>query len=75
MSSAETARCKRRALLILSEGYVVMPCSYCKLKSAKCVMKEGYKNCSECMHCSRTCNSKGVSVAKGLSLLVFCFLR
>ncbi|RFN40978.1 hypothetical protein FIE12Z_13010 [Fusarium flagelliforme] len=64
MSSAETARRKRRALLILSEGYVVIPCSYYKSKSAKCVMKEGHKNCSECTRRGRTCDGKGVSVAE-----------
>jgi hypothetical protein len=71
MSSAESARRKRRALLILSEGYVVMPCSLCKSKSLQCVMKDGHKNCAECTRRGRTCDGKGVSVAEGLWGVLF----
>ena len=50
-----------------------MPYSYCKSKSTKCIIKEGYKNCSKYIRCSYTCNSKGVSIAKGLFLLISRF--
>ena len=66
MLSTETTHCKRRALLILSKGYVIIPCSYCKSKSAKYIIKEGHKNYSEYTYHRCTCNNKGVSITKGL---------
>jgi hypothetical protein len=70
MSSAETARRKARAALIFSEGYVVMPCSFCSVKSLQCVMKEGHKNCSECTRRGRSCDGKGVSLSEGKHILL-----
>lgn len=71
MSSAETARRKARAALIFSEGYVVMPCSFCSAKGLQCVMKEGHKNCSECTRRGRSCDGKGVSLSEGMFFVLF----
>jgi hypothetical protein len=65
MSSPETQRRLARAKLIASTGYEIMPCSLCVENHTKCMMKDGWKNCSECTRRGRTCDGKGVTLTEG----------
>ncbi|KAH7163642.1 hypothetical protein DER46DRAFT_604836, partial [Fusarium sp. MPI-SDFR-AT-0072] len=53
-----------RAKLIASTGYEIMPCSFCTENYTKCMMKEGWKNCSECTCRGRSCDGKGVTLSE-----------
>ncbi|KAH7169561.1 hypothetical protein DER46DRAFT_659189 [Fusarium sp. MPI-SDFR-AT-0072] len=64
MSSPETQRRLACAKLIASTGYEIMPCSLCVENYTKCMMKDGWKNCSECTCWGRTCDGKGVTLTE-----------
>ncbi|RKK07028.1 hypothetical protein BFJ65_g7214 [Fusarium oxysporum f. sp. cepae] len=63
-SSLQTQRRLARAKLIASTGYEIMPCSFCTENHTKCMMKEGWKNCSECTRRGRSCDGKGVTLTE-----------